>query len=283
MDVDHVRLSGRDAPFVKWGGAGVGAHFYGANGYPPRVYQPLVERLLATATIEFLQHRAQWPGAGVPSPRLRWDVFADDLIAFLEHRATGPIVGIGHSMGATATIFAAAKRPDLFSSLILIEPAAIPRSWAIVSAAIPMTLRRRVLQPGRSTRRRTRSWPDRATFRAKTAGWKTLAGLDPAALDAFAEHAVRETPNGVELAYPREWEAHAYFCPPSVWPELRRVQCPVTAIRGTASEFFSDAMWAKWARLRPADRIHQFDDCGHLLPLQAPDRCAALVATALVQ
>lgn len=281
MDIGRVKLEAGDARFLSWGGAGLAAHFYGANGYPPAVYRPLVDRLLDSVTAESLLHRAQWADIGRPPRRLRWTALAHDLIEFLDTQRQGPVIGIGHSMGATTTIFAAARRPDLFSSLILVEPAAIPRSWERLGAFIPMAIRRRLLQPGRSTLRRTDRWSDRAVFREKIANWKPLAGLDPAALDAFAAHAVQETPRGVELAYPREWEAHAYFCPPSVWPALQDIQCPVTAIRGAASEFFSDAMWKRWAQRRPDDRIHRLSGCGHLAPLEAPERCAELIRAAI--
>ena len=42
-----------------------------------------------------------------------------DLAGFLETREVGPVIGVGHSIGAVTTMLCAARRPDLFSCIIL--------------------------------------------------------------------------------------------------------------------------------------------------------------------
>ena len=272
-----INIHGDSAFYMNWEGADCKVHFYGANGYSPGVYAPLFRSLHKTLDIESLLMRAQWPDIGKPAESLRWQTYADDLIYFLELRNTHPIIGMGHSMGATATVFAAAKRPDLFSELVLIEPAALPTKIAMWDPILPFSFRRRFLQPGKSTLKRRHCWPNRRDFREKCESWKTLQGFSKEALDAFASSAVIDTSKGVELAFPREWEAHNYFCPPSIWSNLKKVTCPVTVIRGESSEYFSDTMWSYWQRKRPQDNIIKLDGLGHLLPLQEPALCAATI------
>ncbi|MEM9069501.1 MAG: alpha/beta hydrolase [Myxococcota bacterium] len=267
-------LGERRAPYLKWNGSGSAIHFYGANGYPSGVYRRLLDELSNTFAIEALLMRPLWPDPG-PTRGVRWSTYGDDLIAFLDGRP--PVIGIGHSMGAAATLFAAASRPDLFSKVVLLEPAAVPSWMAALSPLVPFALRRRIFQPGKATLRRTNRWPSRAVFREKIRRWGTLKGLDDAALDDFAAHAVVDTGEGVQLAFPREWEAHNYFCPPSLEAPLAKVRCPIFVVRAEASMFFREPMWERWARRRPEDTIRKMDGYGHLLPLEAPVECAAMI------
>ena len=47
---------------------------------------------------------------------------ADDLVETLEATQAGPVWMMGHSMGAAISTIAAARRPQLFHGLILIDP-----------------------------------------------------------------------------------------------------------------------------------------------------------------
>ncbi|MEO0894801.1 MAG: alpha/beta hydrolase [Bacteroidota bacterium] len=51
-----------------------------------------------------------------------WYELRDELIADIEKRNNAPIVGMGHSLGAVLTLWAAMKRPDLFSKVIMLDP-----------------------------------------------------------------------------------------------------------------------------------------------------------------
>lgn len=50
------------------------------------------------------------------------DAYAEDLLAIIEEADLGPVVHIGHSVGATIGILAANLRPDLFLGQVLIGP-----------------------------------------------------------------------------------------------------------------------------------------------------------------
>lgn len=279
MHVNSLTIRGHLATYVDWNNdRDKKAHFYAANGYPVQVYEPLLKLLAEKFQLEALHNRAQWPNIGQPKNNIRWQTYANDLIHFLDSRQESsdktPIIGIGHSMGATSTIFAAAKRPDLFSQLILIEPAALTqkKSWLINS--IPLSLRRKYIQPGKSTLTRRNRWQNRSILRGQLEKWKSLEGIGQASLDSFANHLVVDKGDEVGLAFPREWEAHNFFHPSSIWEKLKKVKCPITIIRSESGIFFDDSMWAYWKKIRPQDQIEYIPGYGHLLPLQAPELCA---------
>ena len=155
----------RNAIWKHFNGDGEAAHFYHANGFPLGVYSPLLSKLSQKFKLSALGWRATWPGMGPPPKRRDWQLYADDLIAFIEHHCQAPIIGIGHSMGATCTILAAEKRPDLFKTLVLIEPAMVSRSLAKLIRLMPKALMN-IFEPAKSTLKKPDFWPSREAFLA---------------------------------------------------------------------------------------------------------------------
>ncbi|MGP4848278.1 alpha/beta fold hydrolase, partial [Marinobacter sp. 1Y8] len=90
------------------------AHFYSGNSFTVGTYTPLLSKLATEFDISSLALRGYWYDKP-QSQRLTREQDADMLIEFLEKTQDKPVVGIGHSQGATATAMAAAKRPELFS------------------------------------------------------------------------------------------------------------------------------------------------------------------------
>ena len=115
-------------------------HFYGGNGFTVGVYQPLLKELAADFNISSLAMRGYWYDKP-QSRRLTREQDADVLIQFLEDTQDAPIIGIGHSQGATATAIAAAKRPDLFSQLYLIEPVTFTKAQTLLYNLLPRRLK----------------------------------------------------------------------------------------------------------------------------------------------
>ncbi|MEX6504078.1 alpha/beta fold hydrolase [Pseudomonas zhanjiangensis] len=261
--------------------AGTPAHFYHANGFPLGVYEPLLKRLSANLAISGLASRATWPGIGQPPRRRDWQLYADDLIAFIEQEYRQPIIGIGHSLGATSTILAAAKRPELFKALVLIEPAMISPGLARLVRWLPKTLMNRT-EPARSTLRKADRWPSREAFVAHCQSGRGYRRFGHEALQALARHALQEDADGeVRLAFPKHWEAHNYTQPPNVMAQLGRLPMPCVAIRGKPSVFFTEQLWQEWQRRCPRTEFLQDLDHGHLLPLENPAGCQQLIERGL--
>ncbi len=261
--------------------AGTAAHFYHANGFPLRVYEPLLTRLSASLAISGLAIRATWPGIGQPPRRRDWQLYADDLIAFIEHEYQQPIIGIGHSLGATCTILAAAKRPDLFKALVLIEPAMVSPGLAQLVRWLPKAVMN-LTDPARSTLNKTDRWPSREAFLQQCQQARGYKRFSPEALQTLVRHGLVEGADGhFQLAFPKHWEAHNYTQPPNVMAQLAQLPMPCVAIRGKPSVFFTEQLWQEWQRRSPQTQFKQDLDYGHLLPLENPAGCQRLIEQGL--
>ncbi|MBC7917144.1 MAG: alpha/beta hydrolase [Rhodoferax sp.] len=264
-------------------GSGVGgpAHFYHANGFALGVYRPLLSRLREHLSVSALHMRATWPGQQAPNEWRGWQPYADDLIAHIEQHHTQPIVGIGHSMGATCTALAAARRPDLFKTVVLIEPAMVSRPLALMARLMPRGFMRRS-KLAQSTLARRDRWSSREEFAHYCQQSRAYKNFGPEAIAALAEAGVRDASDGdVELSFPKIWEAHNYMQPPHILPTLSQLAVPCVAIRGKPSVFFSQDIWQRWQAASPRTVFLEDLNHGHLLPLENPASCATLVQTGL--
>jgi len=254
---------------------GPSAHFYAANGFPSACYSPLLSILKHHFSLTSLANRALWPGAE-PTPGLRCRDYADDLIAFLEHRYTQPIIGIGHSMGATTTLMAAAKRPELFRRLILIEPVIQSMKGEWLTRLLPANVARR-FEPIRSALAAEDRWDSLEDAVAELRDRRAFRRLDDEPLRALVRGLTESDKDGVHLAFPRQWEVHNYLTLDTIWRDLRSVRMPVRVIRGKPSMFLSPQAWERLRQRMPQWEFLEDRHFGHLLPMEAPERTAELI------
>ena len=98
------------------------------------------------------------------------------------------------------------------------------------------------------------------------------------ALRAYVMAAHSKDGEGVKLRYSGAWEACVYRSVPSVAGALRAVDKPCLVIAGEESYVLTPRT-VKWIQ-RCNQRIDiQSAAGGHLLPLEAPDRCADMIAS----
>lgn len=262
------------APLLDFGGddrAGT-IHFAHANGYPPGVYRVFLEELAESHRVIASLKRPLW--SSDPPERLpHWGVFADDLIATLDAAAAdhpGPVVGVGHSMGAVVTLLAANRRPDLFSSLILIEPAFLARRHLWMLRLMRRLSRQRIPLISRTLRRRDQ-WDSQAEafawFRAKP----VFSGIHDTVLRDYVSHGTYSTSEGGrKLTYDKHWEAHCYASLVDHVTALRRCSLPVLGLRGADTTTLTPQVWRHWQRIAPEQRFLEVPEAGHLLPLEKP-------------
>ena len=252
---------------------GTPIHFAHATAFPPLSYRRFLAALAPEQPLFGLGHRSIWPSQEpAPPASYRWRDSAEDLIAFLDDRSQA-VIGVGHSFGAVISIMAAAKRPDLFKALILIEPGLFSQEMVIEAETTPLEAQQR----GRLIQK-TLARPDR--FKDAQACFdfhrpkRAFAGLSDEVLWDYCTAGSMDTQGALRLLYPKAWEAHIYRTPPYIWPELKALQVPVMGVRAAKSQTLQPWMWRQWALLRPQDKLVELDELSHLAPLDAPKRLA---------
>jgi pimeloyl-ACP methyl ester carboxylesterase len=193
-------------------------------------------------------------------------VHADDAAALLESLDAAPATVVGWSAGGVVALHLAAKRPDVVSSLVLLEPAAIARrpSAALVRALATWEIQRR-------------------------------RGKDEEAALTFFHWASRYTSGGNAFdSYPEEWRRLMLAGSPAIFRETRAgaggeklkaselagISCPVTIICGDRS----DPAFPRGSRYVqqkiPGATFVTAPGASHMLATDAPQEVAAAVRAA---
>jgi pimeloyl-ACP methyl ester carboxylesterase len=264
-----------EIPYDDFGGRGPLLHFAHANAYPPGVYRMLLAALAGEFRVQATHHRPLWPGSR-PEEIDDWWQIADDLIRFFDQRNMTGVIGVGHSLGAVATMMASLKRPDLFRALVLIEPVFLPQKVLQLLAAGATQTEPYETPLVKIARDRRNEWPSREDafihFRAKDvfSRWS-----DQALMNYVRYGLVGDGKGGVRLAYDPEWEARIYLTPPTgIWDLIPEIAHPTLALRGRETDTLSAESWALWQALQPQAEFDEFEDAGHLLPMERPHAVA---------
>ncbi len=247
------------------------AHATGLHG---RCYAPMAASL--PCEVIALDARGHGDTAAPAGWHVTWDGVADDVQAVAEHIANrGPVVGFGHSMGGTALLIAALRRPQLFAALVVFEPIVFPPDTPHAGPGPD-------LAAGARRRRATFRSVDEA--RAHFASRPPLSSFTPAALSAYVEHGFHPSEDGgVRLACDPELEASLYEAGAKhdTWRHLGAVAPAVWVIAGRVASGQPSALAATIADLIPRGTYVEMPDLGHFGPLTHPDQVAAVVRDAL--
>lgn len=263
-------------PYFDLGGDGLPLHFLHANGFPPDCYKPLFELLKTEYHVFGMLLRALWGNAKMADVK-DWGPFSSDLIQFLASTSPDgnpePVIGIGHSVGAIATLRAALRDPGKFRALVLLDPVLfIPQKlvqWRLQRAKDPAS---HPLIQGALKRRREfsdldtvfNSYRDREKFRYMT----------DENLRIYIEGMTKPFPTGgYELVFSPDWEAHIYFTSMQdfdIWNSIMHLRVPTLFLRGAETDTFLEEAAMLVRQRQPKVRVETLEKSTHLLPLERP-------------
>jgi len=268
---------GIDIALLDWGGDGPLALLHHANGFCKGAWGLVATLLRPHFRVVAMDGRGHGDSSKPSDPgAYEWHHFAEDVIAvattLAEEAGSGNVaLGIGHSFGGTSMMTAAARRPDLFDKLLLVDPVTPPPPAAAPPPGRPDYIRR--LVEGACDRRAI--WPSRAEARAHLGERSLFAACDPRALDLYVLDGLREREDGsVELKCAGATEA-AIFAGSSnvdVFAIAREVVTP-TLFLWAAHGDFPRPVYETLAASMPHGHVETVDT-GHLIPLERPDLVA---------
>ncbi|KIW35034.1 uncharacterized protein PV07_01762 [Cladophialophora immunda] len=211
-----------------------------ANGFPKELYEPLFDDLYTKLRAVGGGIRAIWIAdlahqgksyilneKALGNDPNWWDGARDFLFLINQKQdeLPQPLVGIGHSMGASQLAQLSLLHPRLLQALILIDPV-IQTENPSKTFAKPSTYRRDI-------------WPSRQEARAKFASSKFYQAWDPRVFEKWVQYGLRDLPTelyperneseepGVTLTTPKSQEVFSYLRPkyngtPGIAPERDR-------------------------------------------------------------
>jgi pimeloyl-ACP methyl ester carboxylesterase len=253
------------------GGAGAPALFAHATGFHGRVWQPVASRL--TGFQGWAPDLRAHGDSAVGPDGLRWENFADDLLAVIDELGLDRPLGIGHSKGGAALLLAEERRPGTFRGLWCWEPVIMPPAAGNGGPVDGNPL-------ARSARNR------RATFDSFEAALRNfgskppMQAFHPEALEAYVRHGFSAGADGaVHLKCEPEHEAQVYEMARhhQAYASLGSVACPVVIARGSLDDAGPAAMAGPVADRLPHGRLEAHDDLGHFGPMEDPDAVAASI------
>lgn len=282
MDEQRINLNGKNAKYynIKNPTASQIAHFYGGNGFALGVYEPLLSDLAQHLNITALTMRGEWYDKPTADKMTR-EEDADVLIEFLQKTQDKPIIGIGHSQGATATTMAAAKRPDLFSALYLLEPVTFTNQQGKLYSLVPRMVKM-TREPFKSTQVKQADWHSVDAYYQFLRRHKAYKRITDEHLLTYAKNSLEAGEQGkLTLRFSPKQELANYFGTPLIMKPLQQLiadnKVPVQLIIGKPSMFISQQVRQIWDKFVPNEQMTVLNDYGHLLPLEAPELCAKLI------
>ena len=282
MEEQRINLNGKNAKYynIKNPTASQTAHFYGGNGFALGVYEPLLSDLAQHLNITALTMRGEWYDKPTADKMTR-EEDADVLIEFLQKTQDKPIIGIGHSQGATATTIAAAKRPDLFSALYLLEPVTFTNQQGKLYSLVPRMVKM-TREPFKSTQVKQANWGSVDAYYQFLRRHKAYKRITDEHLLTYAKNSLEAGEQGkLTLRFSPKQELANYFGTPLIMKPLQQLiadnKVPVQLIIGKPSMFISQQVRQMWDKFVPKEQMTVLNDYGHLLPLEAPELCAKLI------
>jgi pimeloyl-ACP methyl ester carboxylesterase len=269
-----------DFNFIDWDGDGPITHFSHATGLCAGLYTPLAKRLRPQLKIVGMDDRGHGRTRAPADPEKlkNWNIFRDDLENFFSHLGK-PVIAIGHSRGATASLLLSIKRPELIRALILIDPTILPYSYMWWWYLAKKTGLARLTPIVATAARRRQIWPDRQTilnaYRKKAVFSSWQAGF----LEAYVESGTEKTDDGkIKLCCEPAWESRIFsVCPHDVWRHIPRLQQPTLVLYGATSDTFLGPAARRFKSRVPAAKMVRLEGTGHFVPMERPDETTEII------
>lgn len=249
-------------------------HWAHATGFNAKTYTPLIRELTPHFNVHSWDMRGHGDSrsAGDPKTFRGWTTYYNDLVAVLDN-AREPMWLAGHSIGATTSLAAAAKRPDKVKGLILVEPVLLdPKQGFALRLANWFGFADRIAMAAAAARRRARFATRTEAFenyRSK----KAFSTWSDEWLNAYVQHGFEATENNeVELTCPPSWESLTFqHTEPNAARWIRDPGCPIHILAAAKGSTFPSTAHARIQKRLPNARIEVLADATHFLPMEHTD------------
>ncbi len=192
-----------------------------------------------------------------------------------------PVTGVGHSLGAVVTYITAAKYPELFSKIVLIDPVIFPkRKLRVVGLLRKMGLIDKVIPLITGARRRKRFFESREdAYKRFSTGRGLFKTWPDEFIRAYSQYGLKdENGGGVSLKCDPETEAQIYeSLLLDIWQYPKKIKCPVLLIRGGHSDTFDTCAAKRLIKELNDCSYTNVDNAGHFVPMEKAAECSDII------
>ena len=227
----HLRARSLAFRAIEWPGDAPAALLLHATSFCADAWRPVWEAARAAAprprrAVAVDQRGHGGSDAPATAAAYAWTELALDVAA-LADALGAPLLGVGHSSGATALLAAAGMRPAGFAAVVAVEPVLFASGSSFAGGGALAA----------SARRRRDRFASREEARARLRGRFPYSGFAAEAFEAVLDGALESTPEGVALRCPGEREAWCYegAAALDLWPLAARIAAPLLLVLGEQS------------------------------------------------
>ena len=247
--------------------------FSHANGFPAKTYSYLFNQLK-----EYKISAINIIGDSTDYNNINWFDLSDELINnVLQHDE--PVIGVGHSFGGVLTLLAAAKNPELFKNIVLLDPPIFsPIKSTVIKILRVLGIENWVSPAGKSKKRRDK-FASKSEAKSIFKSNKLFKNFHPQALNDYVTYGLNENENGVELTIPVLKETAIFNNSLILYPKIMRsVKGSLIYAAKNPILWSSDLRWIN----RNFYNLKLFPFPGsHLFPFNNPESTALMIKRCL--
>lgn len=261
---------------VHWRGNGPPLLLAHATGFCAAIWNRLATPLSARHDVFAYDQRGHGDSSKpVTAEAYAWEEYAGDCLAVLDALGLDRVDAAGHSSGAATLALAAARAPERFGRLVLIEP--------IIFPPLPPPLDPAASNPLAEGARRRRMVFDSAEDMCRRLGAKPpMDGWDREVLADYVTYGSFDRDDGRrELKCPGEIEAFMYEH--SVhhrgYDALCELESETLVLAGDGPDSpMPPSYWQQLSERIPKGSFDVLTGLGHFAPMQDPDRVQRAIA-----
>jgi len=215
------------------------------------------------------------PTTKMPDWQKMANTVADAIYQQANVKEDGPLIGIGHSMGAVLTLFASLKYPDLFSEIILLDPVLFQTEMIIAQQLMRATGTWRQRALVKSVANRTPTWPNLAAMNNSIASKSFYKAWHPQVISDYCQFsAALNSDDSVQLCCQPSFEASIFGSyPKGLWNAIRHIGVPVDILIANKSYFFIPQAVKRAAKINKHIQWQTFGQ-HHCFPMEEPTETA---------
>lgn len=257
-------------------------HLLHGNGFSAMTLAAMTSQLPTKSNIWL----TDIPGHGLSTQPTKampnWNQLADTIADAIYKQANvekdGPLIGVGHSMGAILTLLSAVKHPDLFSEIILLDPVLFKSEMIIVQHLMKITGTWRKRSMVKSVSNRTFEWENIEAMKHNIASKPFYKSWHPQVISDYCHSGSSVSSEGtVRLSCSPQWEASIFgSCPTKLWHAIKKINIPVNMLVAKNTYFFIPSAVKRAAKINKHIRWQEFGE-RHCFPMEQPIETAEIL------